>query len=112
MTINVAQAMDFDRQVKYLEALHGVKLLPYQLKLLKLMSDPTKKRIIMFNPINKMKNYIANMAARAVGKVAGTSSMVHNKEPKDFTPKVTGSVRLNSHHNSKSARKSRQKRGY
>ena len=110
MTINVAQAMDFDRQVKYLEALHGVKLLPYQLKLLKLMSDPTKKRIIMFNPINKMKNYIANMAARAVEIFHRTSPITVT--PKDFTPKATGSVRLNSHHNSKSARKSRQKRGY
>lgn len=93
-----------------------MKLQPYQIEMLKYMSQ-TKKRRIMFNPLHKMKTWIqlaAAMQALAIVNPDGTAKTYTPKDftSKDFTPKPTGNVKLNSHYHSKSSRKSRQKRGY
>ena len=65
----------------------------------------------MFNPINKMKTWIQLAAMQAL-TIVNPDGKAKAFIPKDFTPKPIGSVKLNSHYNSKSNRKSRQKRGY
>lgn len=103
--------------VEFIEALHNVKLQPYQIQLLKYMSDPTNKRTIMLNnPLRTMKSWIQMAAMQVMQAMAPMNLDAVGQPktfiPKDFTPKATSSVKLNSHYNSKKSRKSRQKRGW
>ena len=103
-------SLEFRAFIHHIEATHNVKLQPYQIQLLEYLVNNKEKRIMFSNPLARMKSWIVQAAALAMTAMSNESQSAW--KPRDFTPKPIGSVKLNSHHNSKSARKSRQKRGY